>query len=255
MANDLKAEIERILATLVRFFADQGQAREVAILALSRHRIEQTSYDNWDGGQYGYTVYLEVPGHLYAQVGQERAKIEEILKQKGNDLARLYPGDGFDGFELVPEMDDDPNWRDKAKAWVTGQGISNQGRARSDNLAPRMADGLLFRSQQEINLYRALKALGVSFAPLPVFIRGGEIYRRIEPDFVIIKDGVVMVIEVDGDTVHRESPREAHDRLTMLAHEGVHIERINAKECETIDLARICAGKILRIIEKLKTNK
>ncbi|HYT89622.1 MAG TPA: hypothetical protein VEL76_13025 [Gemmataceae bacterium] len=62
MANDLKADIERILATLTRFFADEGTAREVALLALSRHRIEQTSDDNWDGGQYGYTVYLEVRG-------------------------------------------------------------------------------------------------------------------------------------------------------------------------------------------------
>ncbi|HYT89621.1 MAG TPA: hypothetical protein VEL76_13020 [Gemmataceae bacterium] len=167
----------------------------------------------------------------------------------------MYPGEFFDAFELIPEPDDDPDWREKAKPWVTGQGINNQGRARSDNLAPRQADGLLFRSQQEINLYRALKAARISFAPLPVFVKGGETYRRIEPAFVLIKDGIVLVVEVDGDTVHRESPREAHDRLTMLAHEGVHIERVNAQECDTPELARMCVGKILRIIEKLKTNK
>jgi len=45
-----------------------------------------------------------------------------------------------------------------------------------------MCDGLLFRSQPEINLYRAFKALGITFAPLPVFIRGGETY----PTFRII---------------------------------------------------------------------
>jgi hypothetical protein len=253
--KDLKADIERILATLVQSFADEGRAREVALLALSRQRITQTSYDNWDGGQYGYTVYLEVPGHLYAQVGKGREEIERCLKDRGNDLTRMYPSDHFDGFELVPELADDPDWREKAKTWVTGQGVNNQGRVRSDNLAPRMVDGLLFRSQPEINLYRALKAAGVSFAPLPVFVRGGQTYKRIEPDFVIIKDGIVMVVEVDGDTVHRETPREAHDRLTMLAHEGVHVERVNAAECETADLARQCAAKILRLIEKLKTNK
>ncbi len=43
MANDLPANIERVLATLTRFFADEGKAREVALLSLSRHRIEQTS--------------------------------------------------------------------------------------------------------------------------------------------------------------------------------------------------------------------
>jgi hypothetical protein len=41
----------------------------------------------------------------------------------------------------------------------------------------------------------------------------------------------------------------------MLTLEGVHVERVNAKECETAELAKGCAAKILRIIEKLKTNK
>ena len=41
----------------------------------------------------------------------------------------------------------------------------------------------------------------------------------------------------------------------MLTHEGVRVERVNAKECETPDLAKACAVKILRVIEKLKTNK
>lgn len=74
-------------------------------------------------------------------------------------------------------------------AWLRGEGITNQGRVRSDNIAARAFDGLLFRSQPEINLYGALKAAGVSFAPLPVFVRGGHDYRRIEPDFIIVKDG------------------------------------------------------------------
>jgi hypothetical protein len=79
----------------------------------------------------------------------------------------------------------------------------------------------LFRSPPEIHLYKALKQQGVSFAPLPVFIKGGKSYQRIEPDFFIIMNGVMMVVEVDGDTVHQETPAEAHDRTTMLLHEGV----------------------------------
>lgn len=68
--------------------------------------------------------------------------------------------------------------------------MTNQGRVRSKNVAPRERDGLLFRSQAEINLYLALKQVGVSFAPLPVFVRGGREYQRIEPDFIILKDGL-----------------------------------------------------------------
>lgn len=116
MAADLKEDIERVLATLVRFYADEGHVLEVSLLALSQHRLEQSSSDNWNGGQCGYTLYLQVPGHLYAQIGRDREKIEKTMMEKGNDLARMYPGDHFDGFELVPELAVDPDWRNKAKA-------------------------------------------------------------------------------------------------------------------------------------------
>lgn len=255
MPGDLQANIEKILATLVRRFTDQGQALEVALLAFSRPRVEEIDREDCDGVWFEYKVYLEVPHYLFNQIAQDRVHVEKRLLDHARDVARSYPGQPIFGIEIITELDDDPDWREKAKAWVTGQGVTNQGRARSDNLAPRMADGLLFRSQQEINLYRALKALGVSFAPLPVFIRGGQTYQRIEPDFLVIKDGISLVVEVDGDTVHRESPREAHDRLTMLTLEGVHVERINANECDTPELAKGCAAKVLRVIEKLKANK
>lgn len=78
----------------------------------------------------------------------------------------------------------------KLKSWLTGNNINNQGRVRSDNIATRASDGLLFRSQPEIFFYKALKSLGVPFAPLPVFVKGVESYGRIEPDFFIVKDGL-----------------------------------------------------------------
>jgi hypothetical protein len=147
----------------------------------------------------------------------------------------------------------DPEWRDKARAWATGQGVTNQGRVRSSNIANKTCDGLLFRSQPEILLYQALKAKGVSFAPLPVFIRGGEQYQRIEPDFIVVKNGIVLHIEVDGDTVHQESPAEAQNRVLMLEDEGVHIKRYQSSDCDTAEKARACAEDIVKLIQKRKT--
>lgn len=48
---------------------------------------------------------------------------------------------------------------------------------------------------------------------------------------------------------------EAHARTTMLAHEGVHIERVKASECETQELANACGKKIMQIIEKVKASR
>jgi very-short-patch-repair endonuclease len=97
--------------------------------------------------------------------------------------------------------------------------------------------------------------MGISFAPLPVFVRGGETYRRIEPDFVVLKDGIVMVVEVDGDTVHKETPTEAHNRTAMLVHEGAHVERVDAGECNTPEKAIACAHRLVGVLTKLKSHR
>lgn len=263
MSKSLGDDLEKLLNALARMFAEEGKAPEVALLAHSRVRIQEKlnqpedpgDYDEWTVVTRGYTVYLESPFHLYVQVAGDREKLEQTLRERATGLIRVYDNEYIEAFIIVPELPDDDRWREKAKSWVDGKGVTNQGRARSDNVAPLMCDGLLFRSPHEINLYRALRSKGVSFAPLPVFVRGGQTYRRIEPDFVLLKDGIVMIVEVDGDTVHRESPQEAHDRVTMLLHEGANVERVNATECATAEKAQACAVKILSIIEKLKTNR
>lgn len=247
---------DALIATIARLFAADGAAREVAILAAANASIEQVGYDNWDGGQTFYTVRLEVPVWLYSQFDDGRREdLEKLILAKLQPLLRGFPSEHVDNVLLTPQLSTEPGWQQKAKDWVEGKGVTNQGRVRSDNIAGRFFDGLLFRSQAEINLYQALKPTGVSFAPLPVFIRGGESYRRIEPDFILVKNGIIMAVEVDGDTVHHETPAEAHNRLSMLVHEGVHVERINAAECDSPEKARSCAKRLVEIMAKMKLSK
>jgi hypothetical protein len=246
---------EPLLSTLARLFAREGATQEVAILATSRASIEHTEYDNWDGGTNFYTLYVRVPHWLFGRIEPSASEIGQRILEKAGPILRPSRGHFLRDVELVPDLVEDEHWREKAMAWLAGENVSNQGRVRSDNLPSRTDDGLLFRSQPEINLYRALKAEGVSFAPLPVFVRGGEHYRRIEPDFVVIKDGVVLIVEVDGDTVHNESPAEAHDRTTMLLHEGALLERVNANRCDTPAKAATCARELLRVLEKRRLSR
>ncbi|WP_019865703.1 hypothetical protein [Methylovulum miyakonense] len=181
--------------------------------------------------------------------------IEQSICDKAQVFLDQFPNDQLTQVKIIPAVIEDPQWREKAAAWLTGAKLTNQGRVRSNNVAPLSVDGLLFRSQAEIHLYRSLKAFGVSFAPLPVFVRGGENYRRIEPDFFLIHGGIAMVVEVDGDTVHQETPAEAHARTSMLQLEGVHVERIQSSECDSAEKAKAAAQKILAVIEKLRVAR
>ena len=249
------ADPESILGTLARLFAAKGAAREVALLTYSSPEIKESYYDNWNGGTTHYTLYLHVPINLYPQLESDLVEIENAILENAGVFLSNFENDILSTVKIIPAVLEDPQWRDKASAWLSGSKITNQGRVRSDNVAPLTTDGLLFRSQPEIHFYRALKSEGVSFSPLPVFIRGGQTYSRIEPDFVIVHNGITMVVEIDGDTVHQETPAEAQARIRTLQHEGVHVERILASECNEPQKAIDAVKRILVAIDKLKASK
>lgn len=237
-----------LIATLARLFADEGRTKEVAILAHTDAEIIHTG--GFSGGPYYFNLILQIPYRLFCQLKPELDLLKSSISEQTELILKAYPNDVLQEVIITPLMSANDGWQDRAKTWLAGDGVSNQGRVRSDNIAPKECDGLLFRSQPEIYLYKALKKLGVTFAPLPVFLQGGENYRRIEPDFVIIKDGLIMVVEVDGDTVHHETPAEAHDRTTILLHEGAYLERVNASECSSPESAMKYAEKLLQLIAK-----
>lgn len=252
----IEKKLQSVIALLARIYVHEGNTKAVTVLAHSKIEMDHTDYDNWNGiSSYGFTVTLEVPFHLYKQIEKEQNELEEDFKKRSNPLLKRYPEVYFSSFVIAPVITDLIGWQDKAKTWLSGNNINNQGRVRSDNIASRSFDGLLFRSKPEILIYQALKSSGLSFAPLPVFIKGGSDYRRIEPDFVIINNGIIVVLEVDGDTVHHETPAEAHNRITMLNHEGAHIERVKSSDCDTPEKAEKTVNKVIEVIKKLSSIK
>jgi AbiJ N-terminal domain 3 len=243
---------ESLTSSIAEMLKSRGQARELAVLANSQIRIEQASYDNWNGGITGWGIVCSLNVSLYSRLApDERTQCEDGLKYAAVDFFRPFSNDFLERVVIAPATEVRGGWRAAAYEWLSGIGINNQGRVRSANVASLEVDGLLFRSEPEINLYRAFKRKRVTFAPLPVFLRGGESYARLEPDFVLLKDGCVLVVEVDGDTFHRESPADAHRRLLPLDHEGAKIERVTAQECETPEKAGVCADRLLGVVERL----
>jgi hypothetical protein len=249
------ADPEAFLGTLARLHAAEGAAREVAVLTYSTPEIVEVGYDSWNGGRTFWEMNLHAPINLFTQLKDAIDEIEKAILQKAENILSQYGNHELSKIRIVPAVIDDPQWREKAAAWLSGDKISNQGRVRSGNVAPLLVDGLLFRSQAEIHLYRALKAQGITFAPLAVFVRGGETYRRIEPDFFLVHAGITVALEVDGDTVHEETPAEAHARTAMLQQEGVYVERIKASECDSPEKAKVATARLRAIIDKHKAAR
>ena len=118
MATTIENDLEKLLRTLAQIYAMQGKRREVTVLAKSQATIEQTDFDNWNGGTYGYTIYLSVKSSLYAQIEEDINQIENDFRDHTEPLIRAYNNEYIQEFVISLEMEDDQNWRHNAVKWL-----------------------------------------------------------------------------------------------------------------------------------------
>lgn len=244
-------QVEDFLASLTAALKIRGDARSIAIVLEGQCEFESRNSD-WGVDYWSFRVAL--PIHIYhALTATEIAEVEESLLDVGRTLFSSVESDGLSAVKLCPTVLPAPDgWRAEAQAFVRGEGITNQGRVRSDNIATKQHRGLLFRSQAEVTLFGAMTRARLAVAPLPVFVRIGNNYHRLEPDFVVIYKGLTFVVEVDGDTFHRETPADADKRLIPLTHEGVEVRRIRAAEVATDALADAAVRDLLQFMASRK---
>lgn len=218
--SQFKEQLDEIIEVATTILQAEGAEREVFILSNSKCELS----NGFSIDKTYYCLIIRIPFDVYKKEKRDMKLIKHKILRAVSLLANEKMHE-INSVHFIPTMsmtDDTPELKIS---------LNNQGRVRSDRIAPLEHDGLLFRSEPEINLYKALKSLGVVFAPLPVFLQGGEIYKRIEPDFLIIKNGCMTLVEVDGYSTHHESPADAYERTYLLEKEGVRVIRIKASEC------------------------
>ena len=242
-----EAQIESILGTAARLLVREAKVSAASILANGSGRIVHWSHDNWDGGFDVWRFLLEVPAEVYFDL-DNRQQLETEINAALATAMEVFT-DVIE-VKITTLLDGDPDWRIKLNRHLSGAGVTNQGRVRSDAVATKQYDGLLFRSRPEVLFYNALKSSGVPFAPLSVVLNAAVPKRRVEPDFILFKEGLAMIVEIDGDLFHVETPSAAHERLKFLTEEGLILERINATECDTHEKAREAVERVLRTLEK-----
>ena len=118
MLRTIPDDIEGILRTVAQIYAMQGSRREVAILAKSKVEVEQTDYDNWNGGTYGYRLILRIPAAHYAQIESERGKIEKDICERMEPLLQGFSNASINSVLITLEIENDANWRKNAGRWL-----------------------------------------------------------------------------------------------------------------------------------------
>jgi len=247
-------DLENFLSSVVGALKARGDARGIAVLAAGEARTQL-----WDSdfGVSAWRVFVTLPVELfYAISDEDRTATASAITDAAAPFFVATPKHALQSFVLAPRVEEALfTWREDAIRFLKGEGVTNQGRVRSDNIASKSHQGLLFRSRQEITLFQALTRAKLAVAPLPVFIRVGKAYNRLEPDFVVIYKGLTFVVEVDGDTFHKELPAEADKRLVPLTYEGVEVRRIRAADLESDAAADAIVKELIDFMAKRKESR
>lgn len=246
--------LEDFLASVVEGLKVRGDARAIATIVESECR-----FDLWDSdfGIDSWKLFIALPVHIFYALSEDERKLtEEAILDVGSPFFVATPHDALRGVVITPKVSlASDGWRDEAIRYVKGEGVTNQGRVRSDNIAAKQHRGLLFRSKAEIMLFEALTRAQLAVSPLPVFVRIGKSYNRLEPDFIVVYKGLTFVVEVDGDSFHKELPAEADKRLVPLTYEGVEVRRIRASELTNDAAADAVVRDLIQFMARRKESR
>ena len=162
---------ERLAAALADYCMDAGDRDGLYILTQSEVNLRLWNSSNYSGNEE-YHLVLRLPAAILRAIGEEKQVLAERLFEYTAEWREFEPDCYLDKIHIQISLQDRPDWKESAEAFLKGQGVSNQGRVRSDNPAPYEHHGLFFRSKAEILLCEALRTSEIPFAPLAVFLRG-----------------------------------------------------------------------------------
>jgi hypothetical protein len=247
-SDEFPVDLDGFLATMTRIMMERGQRDAVAVLAYGATTASCNEF--YDFGRYHFPWQLttrlkpEVYGRLAAD---KRKELEGVLHDTSMEVFGREHEDAYvDKFSICTAIEKNSTWQQAAREFTRGRKVNNQGRVRSDNPAMKMHDGLYFRSEPEVNFYLVCKEASLVCAPLPVFLRPGRTPPyRIEPDMLILRNGFVIQVEIDGQSFHQETPVEAQERTLAMQREGVQVFRIAAAQCVTVEKARLALRSML----------
>lgn len=75
----VRREIEGALATVVELLREKGERESLQVLTQADIDLQETGYDNWNGGTELWTVYIQVPVTIFVSVEARRQHIADTI--------------------------------------------------------------------------------------------------------------------------------------------------------------------------------
>ena len=107
---EIQSNFEPLFFTAQTLMRKRGYNDVCDILQYAKTSVAEPEYDNWNGGTYRYTVYINVPIKQYSAFNKE--KITEIETLLGNTLDEVkQDGNCYFIIKITPTLSrEDINW-------------------------------------------------------------------------------------------------------------------------------------------------
>jgi len=112
--EDYTKNPEALLATVSRLFTVKDHHPEKDILTKATPSLEQTGYDNWDGGIFLHTLYLQVSPEIFSKYSDIIKDIEKSIHEKAISVTRPYPRDYIQNVLISPIIKEEKGWRERS---------------------------------------------------------------------------------------------------------------------------------------------
>ena len=81
MTSSINA-FQKFLSTCTELLSADGNNEAVEIIARADARLEETGYDNWNGGTKIFTIYLAIPPSYFAAHSSKKEQLEEQINKR-----------------------------------------------------------------------------------------------------------------------------------------------------------------------------
>jgi AbiJ N-terminal domain 3/Abortive infection C-terminus len=101
---------EVYLATAAKMLDAEGMSESASLLRSADVAVEETGFDNWNGGTRIWTVFLEIDPIKFAQLGSGRQALEEQIQNRLKPIVAKFTDDWF-SVNLTPRVEVEADWR------------------------------------------------------------------------------------------------------------------------------------------------
>ncbi|MFT3745786.1 MAG: toll/interleukin-1 receptor domain-containing protein [Pyrinomonadaceae bacterium] len=120
--DKIPQNINKFLAVLSKLYELAGNREFQELIVNADVRVETWSSDNWNGGTYGFAVYLTLPEALFLRSVPKRANIQDEILQ---DLENIhnFPNEFIEKVFIEMEDVEDRDWRFESGLLMTASQV------------------------------------------------------------------------------------------------------------------------------------